>query len=292
MPGEEGSPQLRTEFQIQGGRRRQERARQGEIEREALKHEIHTMVVVSVLRTSVFPTRLATMCLWRGQGRPLVTTRFCGKANHLACLSHLVTSWEGLQCFRFARPSTAVDLFPNVYTLTPTHARVSQVRVCPQCARKLFRKKIEALRRQRKAEAQTKELESDADGDGERRRKRGKSSTPSPSGSARDLATPDGNAGDRHERNFRETSAGEGHDLIRQAVEAAGGTQTGAKKRNRPSRWGDRLESSERATAAAAGAGGGAIAGDDASRKAWAGELERDRTAEDEMDNYLSSLLL
>ncbi|CAN0368416.1 unnamed protein product [Ectocarpus sp. 12 AP-2014] len=176
-----------------------------------------------------------------------------------------------------------------------------KVRVCPQCARKLFRKKIEALRRQRQAEAQMKEQESETDSDGERRRKRGKASTPSPSGLA--PATPDGNADDRHGRNFRETSAGEGHDLIRQAVAAAGGTQTGAKKRNRPSRWGDRLDSSER-TAAAAGAsggdsgrlaaeaGGGASAGDDASRKAWAGELERDRTAEDEMDDYLSSLLL
>ncbi|CAM9224538.1 unnamed protein product [Ectocarpus fasciculatus] len=189
-----------------------------------------------------------------------------------------------------------------------------KVRVCPQCARKLFRKKIEALRRQRKEEAQIQEHESEADSDRERRRKRGKSSTPSPSGpasanrGARDLATPDGNANDRHGINFLETSAGEGHNLVRQAVAAAGGTQTGAKKRSRPSRWGHRLDSSDRATAATAAtaagagggdsgglapeAGGGAMAGDDASRKAWAGELERDRTAEDEMDDYLSSLLL
>lgn len=115
----------------------------------------------------------------------------------------------------------------------------------------------------------------------------------------------------------------EGHDLVRRAVaaaSAAGGGSSGttttpsAKKRNRPTRWGDNIDpSQERAAAAAAAAaaksdkgrgsgssgvgagstgGGRGAVGDEAARQAWAGELERDRTAEDEMDDYLSSLLL
>lgn len=106
---------------------------------------------------------------------------------------------------------------------------------------------------------------------------------------------------------------GGGHDLIRQAVTAAGGEEGAragaAKKRTRASRWGAAVAPSEAATAPSTAAvtakatvdgrggsnGGGVVeptSVENASRNAWAGELERDRTAEDEMDDYLSSLLL
>lgn len=204
--------------------------------------------------------------------------------------------------------------------------------MCPQCARKLFRKKIEALQRQREAQALAAEQEEAADS--ERRRKTGKTaSSPVPShGSASGSA----NAATRHPAGPSDAAgrigrqangdslgghvdAGEGHDLV---LEAVGGSEGGgangqavARKRSRPSRWGDRIAPPEGIEAQAArdtaegatgpegtdGASGGgpapvsggaAAIGGEAARKAWAGELERDRTAEDEMDDYLSSLLL
>lgn len=200
--------------------------------------------------------------------------------------------------------------------------------MCPQCARKLFRKKIEALRRQRAAEQEKNERE---------RRRRAKAGIGQEDEAAQ-------NVSEKHDRGFLsrggvsvgvgrgvaagssntgETGAGgspgsitlgEGHDLVRQAVAAAGGgdTDAGSTKRRRRSRWGDAPSGPAGAGTSrvdvvsggggvlgvgvegAAGAGGSStiVKSDDAARKAWAGELERDRTAEDEMDDYLSSLLL
>lgn len=205
-----------------------------------------------------------------------------------------------------------------------------QVRVCPQCARKLFRKKIEALRRQQQQQQREverllkkrQEGEEQADGDGAR-------------GSGKRTRKSDDTGGTGRENGHGNNSRGDfalgedveieedlgGHGLVRQAVAAAGGGSGGgggggntsaAKKRSRPSRWGDKIDPSQAgavATAAAAaaqsdgsigssvsgtglGSGSGTAVGDEAMRQAWAGELERDRTAEDEMDDYLSSLLL
>ena len=213
-----------------------------------------------------------------------------------------------------------------------------QVRVCPQCARKLFRKKIEALLRQREVEQ--------AEADRERRRG-AKAAGESLDGAVGDAA-PEAEGGEGSARlsdgvvvqggrglsarktissgggkgGTKETVSGAtsnaagghgGHDLIRQAVNAAGGEDGAragaAKKRARASRWGAAGVPSEAATAPSTVAvtaestadgkgvssGAGAVeppSVDNASRNAWAGELERDRTAEDEMDDYLSSLLL
>lgn len=202
-------------------------------------------------------------------------------------------------------------------------ARVSQVRVCPQCARKLFRKKIEALRRQREAELL---VEKQREADRERRRKRALPSLAlSPDGGGG--CSVDANAGDSNvprvgsDGDVGGGSAGgaQGHDLVRQAVAAAGSGRgegtvaAAAHKRSRPSRWGDIIvppstaaaesgqlggssgsglaERAERAGVGAEAEGGRAV-GSDESRKAWAGELQRDRMVEDEMDDYLSSLLL
>ncbi|CAM9583888.1 unnamed protein product [Pylaiella littoralis] len=198
-----------------------------------------------------------------------------------------------------------------------------KVRVCPQCARKLFRKKIEALRRQREAELL---VEKQREADRERRRKRAMPSLSlSPDGVGG--CSVDANAGDSNvprvgsDGDVGGGSAGgaQGHDLVRQAVAAAGsGRDEGtvaaaAHKRSRPSRWGDIIvppstaaaesgqlggssgsglaERAERAGVGAEAEGGRAV-GSDESRKAWAGELQRDRMVEDEMDDYLSSLLL
>ncbi|CAM9158587.1 unnamed protein product [Laminaria digitata] len=172
-----------------------------------------------------------------------------------------------------------------------------KVRVCPQCARKLFRKKIEALLRQRETEQEEAERE---------QRRRAKAAGPL-DGANRDT-TPEQEGGRGSARSSRVAGAG-GHDLIRQAVTAAGGGEGAragaAKKRTRASRWGAAVAPSEAATAPSTanatvdgrgvsnGEGAAEPASvDNASRNAWAGELERDRTAEDEMDDYLSSLLL
>lgn len=87
---------------------------------------------------------------------------------------------------------------------------------------------------------------------------------------------------------------------MRQAIGAtgsSGGTSSG--KRRKPPRWVDKLDVADSGIDGEGAGGdngpGGAgaeVDGDVAARKAWAGELERDRTAEDEMDDYLSSLLL
>lgn len=213
-----------------------------------------------------------------------------------------------------------------------------QVRVCPQCARKLFRKKIEALLRQR----ETEQAEADR-----QRRREAKTAGRSLDGAVRDAAPePEGGGGSARlsdaivvqggrglsasktagsgggKGGTKEAVSGTtsnaaggdgGHDLIRQAVNAAGGEEGAragaAKKRARASRWGAAVLPSEAATAPSTVAvtarstvdGKGVSSGegaverpsvDNASRNAWAGELERDRTAEDEMDDYLSSLLL
>lgn len=202
--------------------------------------------------------------------------------------------------------------------------------MCPQCARKLFRKKIEALRRQHEAEQEKNERE---------QRKRAKAGIgltgkdaaaaqnaskhaqgfPSRGGVSVDMG---GAAGSSDTSGETATPGGspagsgldEGHDFVRQAVAAAGGgdTNSGSKKRSRHSRWGGRPSVSAGGGmikgGASSGDGGGLGVGvgdeeagaggssasnkDEAARKAWAGELERDRTAEDEMDDFLSSLLL
>lgn len=96
---------------------------------------------------------------------------------------------------------------------------------------------------------------------------------------------------------------------MRQAMEAAtgggdkGGGSSVSNKRSRSSRWGAAVAPPEEGVNGTQAGGAGApksetgadqdsSTGDNALRKAWAGELERDRTAEDEMDDYLSSLLL
>eukprot|EP00752_Nemacystus_decipiens_P016118 g14413.t1 len=202
-----------------------------------------------------------------------------------------------------------------------------KVRVCPQCARKLFRKKIEALRRQQKQQQrqqheaerllrkqQKEEGGGDGDGDGARGAATGKSAgkrrKSDDSGSrggtsSRGHIAPGDDVVDQNKEDLS------GHGFVRQAVAAAaagGGAAPSATKRNRPSRWGDKLgvdPPQEGISAAAAtspgrrgrgasetGSGSGGAMFDEAARRAWAGELERDRTAEDEMDDYLSSLLL
>lgn len=112
-----------------------------------------------------------------------------------------------------------------------------------------------------------------------------------------------------------ESSLYEGHELVLRAVAAAGGgtgssttTDPPRSKRHRPSRWRDAVDAPAKVATMASGqeATAGGIdcatsqAGSEvvdaspesASRRAWAGELERDRTAEDDMDDYLSSLFL
>lgn len=205
-----------------------------------------------------------------------------------------------------------------------------QVRVCPQCARKLFRKKIEALLRQRETEQE----------EADRERRRTKKAAGLSLDGTRDTALEPEEAGfvrssdgvfveggrgssagaldSGVDGNGKETAVsgassgaagGGGHDLIRQAVTAAGGGEGAragaAKKRTRASRWGAAVAPAGSAAAHSPVAatvdergmpsGEGRVeptSADNASRNAWAGELERDRTAEDEMDDYLSSLLL
>ncbi|CAM9882498.1 unnamed protein product, partial [Scytosiphon promiscuus] len=114
-----------------------------------------------------------------------------------------------------------------------------KVRVCPQCARKLFRKKIEALQRQRQAEARRAEAEEAADR--ERRRKRGEKH--SPLGSTSSISPSHGST------RGGQPDAGGGHDFVLQAMGGLNGVtgkggdgQAVARKRSRPSRWGDRVE--------------------------------------------------
>lgn len=205
-----------------------------------------------------------------------------------------------------------------------------KVRVCPQCARKLYRKKIEELRAQRQREQELADRE---------RRRRVKAGLPP---NDHDPATSTGPQTPQSNSPAEPTSASEdeGHALVRQAMQAAaaaagktrpsssGGDNSGdsalsSGKRRRQSRWGGRVnddvgvdggaeggvrsggggsgasggarEKEEEADAAAAATGSegtGVNSAAMATRKAWAGELERDRTAEDEMDDYLSALLL
>eukprot|EP00903_Cladosiphon_okamuranus_P016333 g15063.t1 len=212
-----------------------------------------------------------------------------------------------------------------------------KVRVCPQCARKLFRKKIKALRRQQKQQQRQqreaerllkkqRHQEDDEKGDGDRTGGSGmrrNSDGTSVSSRAGDSAR----AEEDIEYGRDLDLALDGHGLVRRAVAAAasaagggnGGTTTttttitttpSANKRNRPSRWGEEIDPCQEGAAAAALAaaaaaksdggsgsygartGSGGAVGDEDARQAWAGELERERTEEDEMDDYLSSLLL
>lgn len=145
--------------------------------------------------------------------------------------------------------------------------------MCPRCARKLFHKKIEALRRQRVEQAER-----------DRRRDRKRASLSPDERGAEDppSATPT-------------PHAVEGHELVMQAVQAAGGG-TGSRNPTKRSRQSQSDDASGVGAEAGKGRGGSEVeappAQDDAVRKAWAGEAPRDRTVEDEMDDYLSSLLL
>lgn len=229
--------------------------------------------------------------------------------------------------------------------------------MCPQCARKLFRKKIEALRRQHEEALQQAEREqrrrkerlakgetvdgetagqasSPPSSEGVYTVKGGKRKTPLEVGEERVADSrrrgSDSRGNYDEENNSKEVSGGggweggggvpsqqlgDGHELVRQAVAAASAAQgvgggqsstvSAANKRGRPSRWGNKVVTQTEGGGFATGEGGmgvgigvragavgGSTGGDEASRKAWTGELEKDRTAEDEMEDYLSSLLL
>ena len=194
------------------------------------------------------------------------------------------------------------------------------MRVCPQCARKLFWKKIKALQRQQEADrertrkgvraASASSVSSDKadEGDGREGRedavdrvvgqeaRQGEGSDLGRSSDDIDTTAVHGHA----------PSISEGHDLVLRAVAAAqggaGASPASQGKRPKHSRWGDRVDASSGVGAAAGGQDGvgerGEISvetgtrGDSAVRRAWAGEVEREMTAEDEIDDYISSLLL
>ncbi|CAM9270296.1 unnamed protein product [Choristocarpus tenellus] len=177
-----------------------------------------------------------------------------------------------------------------------------KVRVCPLCARKVFHKKI-------------KELIARREKDSERERRRG-------------MKAREGNKPHGHISSYKEEDSGQNqssiegsesssahidhasegcadHNLVLCAVEAGRGSPTsGAQKKK--SRWdsvGDDKGGENStiapvacsATASLPGGGDGARVGGEQvggnARAAWVGEVQKERTTEDEMDDYLSSLL-
>lgn len=175
----------------------------------------------------------------------------------------------------------------------------AKVRVCPMCARKLFHKKIEALRRQQVEQAER-----------DQRRKGKAASSANDDVESTAKQRPDRETLEESKRRGEDPdSVQNGHELVKQAVEATGGS-IAANSEKRRRRWSAALETDDNARGRtempASGSGNGDGAGncgdpassqegsqsDDMARKAWAGDLEKDQTAEDEMDDYLSSLLL
>lgn len=197
--------------------------------------------------------------------------------------------------------------------------------MCPQCAQKLFHKKIKALRRQQEEE------EADRRKSGRRAKHGTNPGNSSYSGSIVGKGSKSVEA-DRSDRRSSDpdhtseagfdakegapapgcdSSLNEGHALVLRAVAAAGGGGGPSKttdqprfKRLRPSRWSDPVDAPAKAgrqestadgldgVTSQAGLAVGDASNESASRRAWVGELEKDRTAEVEMDEYLSSLFL
>ncbi|CAM9748468.1 unnamed protein product [Discosporangium mesarthrocarpum] len=187
-----------------------------------------------------------------------------------------------------------------------TKNELVKVRVCPQCARKLFFKKLEALRVRQEQERERERRrrkkarghrEGEGEGGGGREGKgeiRGEAQIP--------MLVKEGVRKEGEEEE-------EGHDLVLKAVETAnakhgggGGGEGGVQGKKRKSRWGcvgaggsgsdpgsTTLNYTDQGGQEGPGGSGGE--GGKATRSMWEGEVQKDRTVEDDMDDYLSSLL-